>query len=60
LPDSVEPGPYDLKALNGHGEFAAQRMSLTPVKTLFFMCFWIFMWLLQIDNSQLPGLPPVV
>jgi hypothetical protein len=29
-------------------------------KTLFFMCFWIFKPQLQIDNSQLPGLPPVV
>jgi hypothetical protein len=25
LPDSVEPEPYCLKALNGHGEFAAQE-----------------------------------
>jgi hypothetical protein len=24
LPDSVKPGAYYLKALNGHGEFAAQ------------------------------------
>jgi hypothetical protein len=31
-----------------------------PVKTLVFLCFWIFMRRLQIDNSQLPGLPPVV
>jgi hypothetical protein len=25
LPDSVKPGPDYLKALNGHGEFAAQN-----------------------------------
>jgi hypothetical protein len=25
LPDAVKPGPYCLKALNGHGEFAAQN-----------------------------------
>jgi hypothetical protein len=25
LPDAVKPGPYYLKALNGHGEFAAQN-----------------------------------
>ena len=26
LPDSVKPGAYYLKALNGHGEFAAQSV----------------------------------
>ena len=26
LPDSVKPGMYCLKALNGHGEFAAQSI----------------------------------
>ena len=26
LPDSVKPGTYCLKALNGHGEFAAQSI----------------------------------
>jgi len=26
LPDSVKPGTYYLKALNGHGEFAAQSV----------------------------------
>jgi hypothetical protein len=26
LPDSVKPGTYYLKALNGHGEFAAQSI----------------------------------
>jgi hypothetical protein len=26
LPDSVKPGIYCLKALNGHGEYAAQRV----------------------------------
>jgi hypothetical protein len=26
LPDSVEPGTYCLKALNGHGEYAAQSV----------------------------------
>jgi hypothetical protein len=25
LPDAVKPGPYYLKVLNGHGEFAAQN-----------------------------------
>jgi len=25
LPDAVKPRPYYLKALNGHGEFAAQN-----------------------------------
>jgi hypothetical protein len=26
LPDAVKPGDYFLKALNGHGEFAAQSV----------------------------------
>jgi hypothetical protein len=26
LPDSVKPGTYHLKALNGHGEYAAQSV----------------------------------
>jgi hypothetical protein len=26
LPDSVKPGAYYLKALNGHGEYAAQSV----------------------------------
>ena len=26
LPDSVKPGTYYLKALNGHGEYAAQSV----------------------------------
>ena len=26
LPDSVKPGTYCLKALNGHGEYAAQSV----------------------------------
>ena len=26
LPDSVEPGAYFLKALNGHGEYAARSV----------------------------------
>ena len=26
LPDSVKPGTYYLRALNGHGEFAAQSV----------------------------------
>ncbi len=26
LPDSVKPGTYFLKALNGHGEYAAQSV----------------------------------
>lgn len=26
LPDSVEPGTYCLKALNGHGKYAAQSV----------------------------------
>jgi hypothetical protein len=26
LPDSVKPGAYCLKALNGHGEYAAQSV----------------------------------
>jgi len=26
LPDSVKPGAYYLKALNGHGEYAAQSI----------------------------------
>jgi hypothetical protein len=60
LPNCVKPGPDYLKALNAHSEFAAQTMSFAPVKTLFFLCFWIFMWQLQTDNSQLPGSPPVV
>jgi hypothetical protein len=29
LPDSVKPGTYYLKALNGHGEFAAQSVDFT-------------------------------
>ena len=29
LPDSVKPGTYYLKALNGHGEFAAQSIDFT-------------------------------
>ena len=29
LPDSVKPGAYYLKALNGHGEFAAQSIDFT-------------------------------
>jgi hypothetical protein len=60
LPEPVKPGPYDVKALNGHGGFAAQRTDSTSVKTLVFLWFWIFMRRWQIDNSQLPGLPPVV
>jgi hypothetical protein len=27
LPDSVKPGTYYLKALNGHGEYAAQSVA---------------------------------
>jgi hypothetical protein len=27
LPDSVKPGAYYLKALNGHGQFAAQSVA---------------------------------
>jgi hypothetical protein len=29
LPDSVKPGTYYLKALNGHGEFAAQSIDFS-------------------------------
>jgi hypothetical protein len=29
LPDSVKPGTYYLKALNGHGEFAAKSIDFT-------------------------------
>jgi hypothetical protein len=29
LPDTVKPGTYYLKALNGHGEFAAKSIDFT-------------------------------
>jgi hypothetical protein len=29
LPDSVKPGTYYLKALNGHGEHAAQSVDFS-------------------------------
>ena len=29
LPDSVKPGTYYLKALNGHGEYAAQSVDFS-------------------------------
>ena len=31
LPDSVKPGTYCLKALNGHGEYAAQTVDFNVI-----------------------------
>jgi hypothetical protein len=42
LPDAVKPGPYYLKVLNGHGEFAAQNNAFYVSEDFVFSVFLVF------------------